>query len=88
MTRFRFSWGEWTGPTDRLYQALLCFGIGALLGLIFWADTALSPSTVDELVYALPAVRGFWWNVLGDGALALIIWALCVLGQRVSRGRA
>lgn len=82
--RFRLPPLDWTGPRDPLYQALLAFALGATLGLIAWLDQQYAGG--DEAFAALSdisPVRGFLWNVLGTGALGLIVWALCTLPRRL-----
>lgn len=71
-------------------KLVVAFGVGAMLGLVAWLDQQLIGG-VDYAaqIQSLPPVRGFLWNTVGCGGLAVVAYlvylGLIELGRRPDR---
>jgi len=69
---------------------LIAFALGAGAGFIAWLDQILIGG-VDYAasIQTLPPLRGFLWNVVGAGALAVVLYLACLgligLDRRLDR---
>lgn len=67
---------------------VIAFAIGAALGVVAFLDQVLIGG-VDYAarIQSLPPLRGFLWNVVGAGGLAVVVYLACLGLIKLDRRR-